>query len=62
MYLVISLFGFEGSSWSLLFTFDKSSQYRKTGNFRVFQFSRNFAVSIENRENMATQKYPITGI
>ena len=33
--------------------------YRKTGNFRVVQFSRNFAVSINSRKLKSTKYFPI---
>ena len=33
--------------------------YRKTGNFRVVQFSRNFAVSINPRKLKSAKYFPI---
>ena len=34
-------------------------EYRKTGNFRVVQFSRNFAVSINPRKLKSAKYFPI---
>ena len=36
-----------------------NSEYRETGNFRVVQFSRNFAVSINPRKLKSAKYFPI---